>query len=457
MSGTGIVEEFRSLKRASDADLLTMQCGDFFEFFEADAEAVGELLGLKVSMRSGGGSEYPMAGVPVAQIDEYLSQLVARGQRVAVAEQFTDDAGDHYRRITRTATPGTLLEVGERHTRPIGVLTQREGRYGVAVVDVVEGTAGVAAVADLAAAGGQLRQQQVGELLVGPTVSAPDAAAVCPSDTVCVEEQPAEAFETHRGRKRLAERFGAAIVETRSIDDPAAVAAVGAAIWYVEAMDPELLRAVTRLRVLGRGDRMQVDATTARNLELFETMYGASEGSLLATIDGCVTGGGRRLLRRWIGQPSCALSVIETRQAEVTDLIEVPLVRRRLRDALAETYDLGSLAARLASGRITPADMGRLRRTLAQLPTIGELLTTGALADAAVAETTAAVPMDRLAAVREELDGALVAEPPRSLQEGGVFASGHDAELDAMLEELEAIETWFERLAEREQAATGLR
>ena len=457
MSGTGIVEEFRSLKRASDADLLTMQCGDFFEFFEADAEAVGELLGLKVSMRSGGGSEYPMAGVPVAQIDEYLSQLVAHGQRVAVAEQFTDDAGDHYRRITRTATPGTQLGDGERHTRPIGVLTQREGRYGLAVVDVVEGTAGVDAVADLATVGGQLRQQQVGELLVGPTVSSSDAAAVCPDDTVCVEEQPAEAFETHRGRQRLADQFGEAIVETRSIDDPAAIAAVGAAIWYIEAMDRALVRAVTRLRVLGRGDRMQVDATTARNLELFETLYGESDGSLLTTIDGCVTGGGRRLLRRWIGQPSGAPSVIETRQAEVTDLIEVPLVRRRLRDALAETYDLGGLAARLASGRITPADMGRLRRTLARLPAIDELLTTGALADAAVAETTAAVPMDRLAAVREELEGALVDEPPRSLQEGGVFAGGYDAELDAMLEELEAIETWFGQLAEREQVATGLR
>jgi DNA mismatch repair protein MutS len=457
MSGTGIVEEFRSLKRASDADLLTMQCGDFFEFFEADAEAVGELLGLKVSMRSGGGSEYPMAGVPVAQIDEYLSQLVARGQRVAVAEQFTDESGGHYRQITRTATPGTLLDAAERRTRPVGVLTARDGQYGVAIVDVVEGTAGVATVADPTAAGGHLRQQQIGELLVGPTVAAADATAVCPADAICLEDQPAVAFEVHRGRQRLAERFGEAITETRSIDDPAAVAAVGAAIWYIEAMDPELLRAVTRLRVLGRGDRMQLDATTARNLELFETMYGEREGSLLATLDGCVTGGGRRLLRRWIGQPSCALSVIETRQAEVTDLIEVPLVRNRLRDTLAQTYDLGNLAARLASGRITPADVGRLRHTLARLPTIDELLRTGTLADGIVAEVTAAVPMDRLESVHAQLEAALVADPPRTTQEGGIFARGYDAELDAILAELGEVESWVEHLAEQEQAETGLR
>jgi DNA mismatch repair protein MutS len=457
MSTTGIVEEFRSLKRESDADLLTMQCGDFFEFFEADAEAVGELLGLKVSMRSGGGSEYPMAGVPVSQIDEYLSQLITRGQRVAVAEQFTDDDGGHYRRITRTATPGTLLDVSERRTRPVGVLTRRDERYGVAIVDIVEGAVGVAVEADVAAAGGHLRQEQVGELLVGPKVSSTDGTGACPADAVYLDDQPPVAFETHRNRQRLAERFGEAIVETRSIDDPAAIAAAGAAIWYLEAMDPELLRAVTRLRVLGDADRMQVDATTARNLELFETMYGETAGSLIGTIDGCVTGGGSRLLRRWIGQPSGAISVIETRQAEVTDLLEVPLVRNRLREELAETYDLGNLAARLASGRITPADLGRLRHTTVRLPTVRELLTTGALADGVVADIMTAVPMDRLAAVSTRLEAALADDPPRSTDEGGIFSMGHDAELDAILEELEAVESWVAQLAEREQSETGLR
>ncbi len=35
---TGIVGQFLSLKEGTDADLLAMQCGDFYEFFADDAE-----------------------------------------------------------------------------------------------------------------------------------------------------------------------------------------------------------------------------------------------------------------------------------------------------------------------------------------------------------------------------------------------------------------------------------
>ena len=62
---TGIVGEFFALAEETDADLLAMQCGDFYEFFDDDAETVAEELDLTVSQKSSHGSSYPMAGVPV--------------------------------------------------------------------------------------------------------------------------------------------------------------------------------------------------------------------------------------------------------------------------------------------------------------------------------------------------------------------------------------------------------
>ena len=53
---TGIVGEFLSLKEGTDADLLAMQCGDFYEFFAEDAETVSDELDLKVSQKSSHGS-----------------------------------------------------------------------------------------------------------------------------------------------------------------------------------------------------------------------------------------------------------------------------------------------------------------------------------------------------------------------------------------------------------------
>ena len=38
----GIVGEYFALKREAGADLLAMQVGDFYEFFDEDAELVGD-------------------------------------------------------------------------------------------------------------------------------------------------------------------------------------------------------------------------------------------------------------------------------------------------------------------------------------------------------------------------------------------------------------------------------
>ena len=65
---SGIVGEFFELKADSEADLLAMQMGDFYEFFGEDAELVGEELDLKVSERSSGGESHAMAGVPVDEL-----------------------------------------------------------------------------------------------------------------------------------------------------------------------------------------------------------------------------------------------------------------------------------------------------------------------------------------------------------------------------------------------------
>src|SRR6056297_1478646 len=106
---TGIVGEFLDLKAETDADVLAMQCGDFYEFFADDAELVADELDLKVSQKSSHGSSYPMAGVPLSELTPYLKALVERGYRVAVAEQY-ETADGHAREIERVVSPGTVVD-----------------------------------------------------------------------------------------------------------------------------------------------------------------------------------------------------------------------------------------------------------------------------------------------------------------------------------------------------------
>src|SRR6056297_1369226 len=139
MTADGIVGEFLALKSETDADLLAMQCGDFYEFFAEDAEFVGDELDLKVSEKSSHGSTYPMAGVPVDDLTPYLKALVERGYRVAVADQYETDDG-HAREVTRVVTPGTLLETSDEDAQYLAsVVGDESGRYGLAFADVTTG------------------------------------------------------------------------------------------------------------------------------------------------------------------------------------------------------------------------------------------------------------------------------------------------------------------------------
>src|SRR6056297_1432406 len=139
---TGIVGEFLDLKAETDADVLAMQCGDFYEFFADDAELVADELDLTVSQKSSHGSSYPMAGVPLSELTPYVKALVERGYRVAVADQYETDDG-HAREITRVVTPGTLLETADDDARYLAAIVRGEGDdggpYGLALADVTTG------------------------------------------------------------------------------------------------------------------------------------------------------------------------------------------------------------------------------------------------------------------------------------------------------------------------------
>ena len=71
--------------------LLFFRMGDFYEMFFADAEAAAAALDIALTHRGEhGGHPVPMCGVPVHAAEAYLSRLIRRGFRVAVAEQMED-------------------------------------------------------------------------------------------------------------------------------------------------------------------------------------------------------------------------------------------------------------------------------------------------------------------------------------------------------------------------------
>jgi DNA mismatch repair protein MutS len=457
MASQGIVEEFLSLKSDTDADVLTMQCGDFYEFFAADAELVADELDLKVSQKSSHGSSYPMAGVPVDDLTPYLKALVERGYRVAVADQF-EDGGDHYREITRVVTPGTLLETDDADARYTAAVVRDADRIGLALADATTGQFLVATAADADDALSELYRFGPVEILPGPAVRDDDAVVrrLREETDATVSLFEADAFAPGRADHRLREQFGAETPSSVGLDADAAVRAAGAVLAYVEETGAGVLPSMTRLRTFETDDHLDLDATTQRNLELVEPMQGDAGDTLLGTIDHTVTSPGGRLLREWVTRPRRDRSELTRRLDSVEALASAALARERVREALDGGYDLERLAARAASGSADAADLLAVRDTLAILPAVADAIADSRLSGSPLAAVVDRPDRDAAASLREELEGALAEDPPKTVTQGGLLREGYDEDLDELLEQHREAREWIDTLADREARKHGL-
>ncbi|MFB6069436.1 MAG: DNA mismatch repair protein MutS [Halanaeroarchaeum sp.] len=457
---TGIVQQFFELEDETDADLLTMQVGDFYEFFDDDAETVAEELDLQVSQKSSHGSSYPMAGVPVSEVTPYLKSLVERGYRIAVADQYEVDGG-HEREITRVVTPGTLLETTGASAQYLAtVVREAADEWGLAFVDVTTGRFHVTQVGAREDAFTEFYRFDPVEVLPGPAMREDDdALSTLRSRTdATLTLHEANAFAPGASTHRLESQFGEEALHSLGIEPgSAAVRAAGAALDYVEETGLGVASSFTRLQPYRADDHVELDATTQRNLELTETMHGDAEGSLFETIDHTVTSGGGRLLREWLQRPRRSKREIDRRQDAVAALAQAALARDAIQEALGETADLERLGSRIAHGSADAADLLRVRDTLGALPEVSETIaSTPGLGDSPVAGVLDGLDRDRLADVREEIDDALRDDPPKTLTQGGLFRRGYDEELDDLLEGFEEAKEWIDGLADREKARLGV-
>ncbi len=460
---TGIVGEFFALKEEVDADLLAMQCGDFYEFFGDDAETVSRELDLKVSQKSSGGVDYPMAGVPVDDLTPYLRALVERGYRVAIADQYETDDG-HAREIVRVVTPGTLVETTDEAAVYLAALVEVDpGCIGVAFADVTTGRFRVTRLT-----GEDPRTEAIGlchrfgpaEVLPGPTLRADDAFVERLREALEVEvtESDEEAFAPGRARRAVREQFGNEAIASLGLDTPelAAVRASGAVVRYIEDAGVGVLPAMTRLTPFDDGAYVSLDVTTQRTLELTEPMIEGG-GSLLETIDHTVTAAGGRRLREWVTTPLSDRKELDRRQAAVGTLVETPLARERIHDTLAETGDLARLANRVGRRSADARTLVAIGRTLARLPRLAETIANDPeLGDSPLADLLGELPQDKLGAIADRLEAALRPDPPRTVTEGELIREGYDDELDELIERHDAARSWVDGLAEREQESHGI-
>ena len=235
---------------------------------------------------------------------------------------------------------------------------------------------------------------------------------------------------------------------------PAAAAAAGAILHYVRSTQRGTLEHVDRIGFYERQNFLVLDAVTVRNLELIEPLFAGTDSgvTLFRALDATVTPMGKRLLRAWMLRPSIDASEINQRLDAVEEQVKETIAREELRRSLAGVLDLERLLSRVTLETANPRDLVALATSVARIPTVRSAL---ARLNALRLQSLHAT-MDELADIRERIEKTVIAEPPISLNDGGVIQSSADPELDILRELSKNGKQFLAAMEQRERERTGI-
>ncbi|MBX5443965.1 DNA mismatch repair protein MutS [Sphaerobacter sp.] len=445
--------QYLDLKAQHPHAILLYRMGDFYEAFDDDARVVARDARITLTSRSfGRNGRVPMAGIPYHALNHYLARLLAHGHTIAIAEQVSEPGrGLVERAVTRVLSPGTVGEAAllpEGENRYLASICPLGDRIGLAWTDV---STGEFAVTELS--GPRARDQLAEELArLNP------AECLVPDDGRADDVEVAHRtrmehwrFEPARARAELIRHLGVrSLVPFGCEDRPAAIAAAGAILAYLERTNPALLPLLTGLRTESTDGWVGLDAATRRNLELTRSLRtGGTRGSLLGVLDETRTAMGARTLRRLVGQPLRDLSELQRRQAVVAGLVARPTLRAAIISSLGGVGDLERLVGRVTQGLGTARDFLTLGGALrAVSPILASLRVSGDPALAAFADE-----IDPCADVLALVEAAVEDDP----EDGARIRAGFSAELDAARDGAMATRRWLAGLERRERERTGIK
>jgi DNA mismatch repair protein MutS len=452
---TPMMRQYLAVKAEHPDILVFYRMGDFYELFYDDARRAARLLDITLTARGqSAGEPIPMAGIPYHAADGYLARLVKLGESVAICEQIGDPAaskGPVERKVVRIVTPGTLTDAALMDARRDNLLAAVCGdasRRGLAWVDLAGGRYLALECEGDDALLEELERLAPAELLVAEGAPVPRALLERPG----TRQRPPWHFDAVSGTRVLNEQFGTLTLDGFGLDGmDAAIGAAAALLQYVKDTQRAALPHLGGIGVERRDDALLLDAATRRNLEIERSQSGQHELTLAGVLDHCASAMGSRLLRRWLNRPLRDHARINARLDTTADL-NGSGCRTGLHEALTGIGDIERILGRVALKSARPRDLAALRDALARVPVIRGLLE---------GRTTALAGelLDRIGvhdALHARLEAALLPVPAPHLRDGGVFASGHDAELDELRDLAENADDTLAALEVRERERTGI-
>lgn len=456
---TPMMEQYLAIKAKHEDAVLFFRLGDFYEMFFDDAKVASEVLGITLTSRGySKGAKIPLAGFPYHSLDNYLAKMIKGGYRVAICEQMEDPKKTKTvvkRDVTEVVSPGTVMNDD--------LLESKRNNY-LCSIYIIDDTAGIALV-----------DVSTGEFTVDEVPThflVEELNKANPSELLFSEEQAGfiegkikddNFFQTKREQwtfsrdyayETLIKHFGTLSLKGFGCEDlTAGVCAAGAIIHFLREVQKYQLVHITQIRRRLGAEFMSLDSDTRRNLELLKSMRGGtSQGALISVMDKTKTAMGGRLLVQWLLNPLLKEIQVKDRLDAVQELNESEKNLNELRENLGNVGDFERYISKIVTNRASARDLIALKKSLQQLPLLQVNLENIESSQLAQIRDK----LDFLEGLVDEIDKAIVEEPPLAITDGGIIRRGYNSELDDLCDISYSGKDWIAQLQRDEREKTGI-
>lgn len=427
---TPLNKQYNQIKAKYPGAMLLFRVGDFYETFGEDAIKASKILGIVLTRRNNGGSNDELAGFPHHSLDTYLPKLVRAGQRVAICDQLEDPKtvkGIVKRGVTELVTPGVSFNDNVLDVRQNNYLASihfaSEDLLGVAFLDISTGefftTQGSLAYID--------------KLIQG---FSPAEILYCKKHKTRFEQVFGEKYNTYTFEEwvyaydfsydLLINHFKTSNLKGFGVENlKEGITASGVILQYLKDTEHREVNHISRLNRLDQDHYVWLDRFTIRNLELLHSPH---EGGvpLIDILDHTITPMGARLIRKWLVLPLKNKAQIEERLETVQYFSSDEAILQGLVQVLKPIGDLERLVSKVAVRRINPRELVQLKKALAQISPLKELLKGHPSMEKLISQ------LNDCHFLIEKIEKEIREDAPTQSNQGNMIKSGVDERLDEL-------------------------
>ncbi len=459
MLSTPMMQQWKNLKDKAKDALLLFRLGDFYEAFYEDSYVISKELNLTLTKRQ----NVPMCGVPYHASEIYIDRLIAKGFKVAIAEQMEDPKnvkGLVKRDITRILSPGVIFNsnlLQDKSNNFFVSLSQISTTFGLAIIDLSTSEFSAIEIENEKDLINEIYKLKPSEILISRKFKSQNEKLIEKLSidlNFLLNEKDEWYFDFELAHLKLINQFNVSNLDSFGLKAMnCAIISAGALITY---LSEDLLINLDHIKSIKKenlSSYMAIDYSTMKNLEIIDSFnYFNKENTLLNLLDKTSTAMGGRLLKKWLKFPLLEIEKIKQRQNTIKEILDNFELFLDLRSNLENIRDLQRLLIRIINQSATPKDLSTLRFSIKVIPLIKDLLNNcSSFLLIKIKEN-----LKDITPLLTLLEEALVEQPSIRL-DGNIFKEGYNKELDELKQISKSSFSWLNNYQEELKSKTNIK